>query len=201
MYIERLAGFHCPHGTIEIPLNILNAFTFTEESLEHWLALAEETSERRVRKIDAHGELVNLTRDEAATFAPHIRELGKFSVVCTNAQNFAQVYQFGITTMIGAEKMARYVAPMNEEVKTLYGRIGWSYPFPEFIPITRVPEELVAPFDEPSRRALREFGIKGALSICVADDGEGVGARLDALLSRDYAEFFPLPPTAERIAK
>ncbi len=201
MYIERLAGFHCPHGTIEIPLNILNAFTFTEESLEHWLALAEETSERRVRKIDAHGELVNLTRDEAATFAAHIREFGKFSVVCTNAQNFAQVYQFGITTMIGAEKMARYVAPMNEEVKTLYGRIGWSYPFPEFIPITRVPEELVAPFDEPSRRALRKFGIKGALSICVADYGEGVGARLDALLSRDYAEFFPLPPTAERKTK
>jgi hypothetical protein len=191
MYIERLAGFHLPHGTIEVPLNILNAFTFTQESIEHWLALAEETSERRVRKIDAHGELVNLTRDEAGTFAAHVRELGRFWVVCTNTQNFAQVYQLGIATMIGAEKMARYVAPMNAEVRTLYGRIGWSYPFPEFIPITRIPEEFVVPSDEPSRRTLRHFGIKGTLSICVADHGEGVGARLDSLLSRCYAELFP----------
>lgn len=198
MYIERLVGFHFPHGTIEVPLNILNAFTFTQESLERWFALAEETSARRVRKIDACGELVNLTRDEAATLAAHVRELEGFSVICTNTQNFAQVYQFGITTMVGAEKMARYLEPMNAEVGTLYGRIGWSYPFPEFIPITRIPEELVVPPDEPSRGVLRDFGIKGALSICVADHGEGFGARLEALLSRCYTELFPLPPAAEQ---
>jgi hypothetical protein len=200
MYIERLVGFHFPHGTIEVPLNILNAFTFTQQNLEHWLALAEETSERRVRKIDASGELVNLTRGEAATLAAHARELERFSVICTNTQNFAQVYQFGITTMVGAEKMARYLEPMNAEVGTLYGRIGWSYPVPEFIPITRIPEELVAPSDEPSRGALRGSGIKGALSICAADYGEGLGARFETLLSRCYAELFPLPPIAERTA-
>jgi hypothetical protein len=198
MSIERLAGFHLPHGTIEVPLNIINAFTFTQESLERWLALDEEMPARRMRTIDASGELVNLPRDEVVTFAARIRELGKFPVICTNTQNFAQVYQFGITTMIGAEKMARYVEPMNAEVETLHGRLGWSYPFPEFIPITRIPEELVAPPDEPSRRVLRVFGIKGALSICVADHGEGLAARLEALLSRRYGEVFALPPTAKR---
>lgn len=198
MSIERLAGFHLPHGTIEVPLNILNAFTFTQESLEHWLAVTQATSERRVRKIDAAGALVDLTRDEAATLTAHVRELENFSVICSNAQSFAQVYQFGITTMVGAEKMARYLEPMNAEVATLHGRIGWSYPFPEFIPITRIPDELVAPPDEPSRRALRDFEIKGALSICVADHGEGLAARLDALLSQRYAELFPLPPAAEQ---
>jgi hypothetical protein len=197
MSIERLAGFHLPHGTIEVPLNILNAFTFAQESLEHWLALTQATSERRVRKIDAAGALVNLTRDDATTLAAHVRELERFSVICSNAQSFAQVYQFGITTMVGAEKMARYLEPMNAEVATLYGRIGWSYPFPEFIPITRIPEELVAPHDEPSRRALRDSGIKGALSICVADHGEGLGPRLEALLSQRYADLFPLPPAVE----
>jgi|GEM_PF-2041472 len=201
MSIERLAGFHLAHGTIEVPLNILNAFTFTQESLEHWLALAEATSERRVRKIDAAGALVDLTREEAAARAARVRELARFSVICTNTQNFAQVYQFGITTMVGAEKMARYLEPMNTEVETLYGRIGWSYPFPEFIPITRIPEELVAPADEPSRRELRACGIKGALSIGVADHGAGLAARLEALLSRCYADLFPLPPAAEQRAQ
>jgi hypothetical protein len=189
MQIERLAGFHSPHGTVEVPLNILNAFTFTEESLERWVALAEETPERRVRKIDAGGELADLARDEAATYAAHIRELGRYPIVCTNAQNFAQVYRLGITTMIGAELMARYVVPMNEDIRALFERIGWSHPFPEFIPITRMPEEITAPADEPSWRALRASGIKGALSICVADHREAVAARLDPLLSRPYAEF------------
>jgi hypothetical protein len=54
-----------------------------------------------------------------------------------------------------------------------------------------MPEEALAPADEPSRRALQAFGVKGALSICVADHGEAVAARLDPLLSRPYAEFHP----------
>src|SRR5262249_41911321 len=33
LHLERVAGFHLPHGTIEVPLNVLNAFTFTTENL------------------------------------------------------------------------------------------------------------------------------------------------------------------------
>jgi hypothetical protein len=196
MAIERHAGFHLPHGTIEVPLNLLNAFTFTRECLARWAALAEETSEQRVRMIDESGELVELTREEAASRAAHTHELEKFSVICTNAQNFAQVYQFGVTTMIGAEKMALYLRPMNAEITALYDRLGWSYPFPEFIPITRIPQQFVMPRDEPSRRALHDFGLKGALSICAADHGENFGASLDGLLSQPYGELFPLAPQA-----
>ena len=200
MATERHAGFHLPQGTIEVPLNLLNAFTFSQESLERWVALAEETSARRVRVIDECGELSELTRAEATARAAHAHELGKFSVICTNAQNFAQVYQFGVTTMIGAEKMALYLQPMNTEIAALYGRLAWSYRFPDFIPVTRIPEEFVMPRDEPSRRALGNFGLKGALSVCAADQGENFGESLEPLLSRRYAELFPSEPQAARAA-
>lgn len=194
MAIERHAGFHLPHATIEVPLNLLNAFTFTRESLGCWVALAEETSQRRVQIIDECGEVIELTREVAASRAAHTHELGRFSVICTNAQSFAQVYQFGVTTMIGAEKMALYLQPMNAEIAALHARLGWSYQFPEFIPITHIPEEFVMPRDEPSRRALRDFGLKGALSICAADHGRDFGASLEPLLSRRYDELvFPMP--------
>jgi hypothetical protein len=148
-----------------------------------------------VRTIDRCGTLTTLSREYAATYAAHIRELGRFPIVCTNAQNFAQVYQFGTTSMIGAEKMARYVEPMNEDVLALHRRLGWAYPIPRFIPITRMAE---APRDDG--RALQAFGIKTSLPICVADYGEGLAARLDALLSKDYDEFTPVPARDEHVS-
>ncbi|HEV8319085.1 MAG TPA: hypothetical protein VGQ10_16850 [Vicinamibacterales bacterium] len=194
MHLERLAEFHLPHGTIEVPMNVVNAFTFTTESLADWVGLAEDLSARRVRTIDPAGELADLSREEAVRYTGHTQELGRFPIVSTNAQNFAQVYQFGITVMIGAEKMALYTGPMHEEIDALFRRLGWSYPFPKFIPITRIPDACVAPVDEPSRQALRAFGIRNSLPICVADHGAGLAARLDPLLSCDYAEFSPPLP-------
>jgi hypothetical protein len=191
--IERIADLHLPHGTIEVPLNILNAFTFTEESLKQWIDLTGQTP-GQVRYVDASGELAVLPHHESALYAARIRELGSYPIVCTNAQSFAQVYQFGITCMIGAEKMARYLLAMNEDIKRLYDQIGWSYPFPEFIPITRIPAELVAPIDEPSVSILHEFGLAGSLPICVADHGDNLAQRLNAMLPRDYAEFAPPAP-------
>lgn len=194
-YIERLAGFHLPHMTIEVPLNILNAFTFTRESLLMWFDLASELRHESIansiRKINESGELAWLRREEAAIYAAGIRQINRFPIVCTNTQNFAQVYQFGITCMIGAEKMARYVASMNEEVRQLYSRIDWHYELPEFIPITRIPAELVAPIDELSCRALQKYGFNTSLPICVADYGDLLAVRLDTLLTSDYRDFFP----------
>jgi hypothetical protein len=191
MQLERLAGFHHSHGTIEIPLNILNAFTFSRGNAAPLLALAGERAEWGARTIDGNGELVALAADDIVRIAAQARDLEKFPVICANTLNFAQVYQFGISAMIGAEKMARYVAPMNEEIEALNVRIGWSSPVPDFIPITRVPEPSLGQPDAPSQRALQGHGIKCPLSIYVADQGDGLAGRLQALLSKDYAEFLP----------
>lgn len=186
--LEREAGFHLPHGTLEAPLNLLNAAVFRDESLAAWAAALERVSTRRFRTVGTSGELVELGAANAPAAAA---ALAGASLIGPNFLSFAQIYAFGITALIGAEKMARYVAEMNGEVAALHAAIGWKHPFPALVPITRLPIGEVVPLDEDARSALAGWGIAASLPIAVADHGSRLKERLDALLAREYREMFP----------
>lgn len=192
MHLERRAGFHRPGGTIEVPLDLLAGFTFERESLEGWAAALAEVSPKRLRAPDERGELAELGPREIAARAGRTGEVDRFPLVCPNFLHFAQVYRLGVTSMLGAEKMARYVAPMNELIAAFFERLGRPCPPPpRLIPVTRIPVAEVLPLDEPGRRALAESGLAQSLPIAVADHGAALAERLDALLGRDYAEVYP----------
>jgi hypothetical protein len=191
LHLERRAGFHRPQGLIEVPLDLLSAFTFERESLPAWAAALAGVSDKRLRIPDAGGELVPLGPEEVAAWAG--REPGaRAPLVCPNFLHFALVYRLGISAMLGAEKMARYVAPMNGDIAAIFTRLGQpSPPAPRLIPITRVPVEEVLPLDPEGRRVLAESGLKQSLPIAVADHGPALAGRLASLLDRDYAELYP----------
>jgi hypothetical protein len=189
--LERRAGLHEPNGTIEAPLNIINAMTFGRESLDQWLEWAQSMPSIKIKTLNRDGELAEISEAGRAAHAADLSDLRGFPVLCSNYANFAQVYQFGITTMVGAEKMAHYVGRMNEIIGELQGRFGWRYPYPLFIPITRVDTEAIEPGDEPSRRFLESYAISVTLPVAVADYGAAVRERLDRLLDSEYGDFFP----------
>lgn len=192
--LERRAGLHEPNGTIEAPLNIINALTFERERLDEWLDFAQSIPSIKIKTLDRDGELAEISQSECAAYAANLSDLRGFPILCSNYANFAQVYQFGITTMIGAEKMAHYVKGMNEIICHLYTRCGWHYPYPLFIPVTRVNMETIKPADEPSRRFLEGYKISATLPISVADYDVSMRERLDRLLDLDYGDFFPVEP-------
>jgi hypothetical protein len=189
--LERRAGLHEPNGTIEVPLNIINALTFKRERLDEWLDWAQSMPSIKIKTLNSDGELAEISKAECEAYTTNLSDLRGFPVLCSNYANFAQVYQFGITTMIGAEKMAHYVEQMNEIICDLQNRCGWHYPYPLFIPITRADTETIKPDDEPSRRFLESYGISVTLPIAVADYGASIRDRLDRLLDSEYSDFFP----------
>jgi hypothetical protein len=94
--------------------------------------------------------------------------------------------------MIGAEKMARYVAPMNSDIAEIYRRAGTApHEPPELIPVTRVPLEQIGVEDLATRSALAEWSIRLSLPIAVADHGAELGRRMERLLDFDYDELHP----------
>jgi hypothetical protein len=190
--LERAAGFHAEGRMIEVPLNILNAFTFGEESLADWMRAVREVTDRGVRTVNASGEAENLDADRAAEYAANRHDLGGHAILFANAANFAQVYRLGVSAMIGAEKMARYVAPMNADIAEIYRRAGTTqHEPPELIPVTRVPLDQIGVEDLATRSALAEWSIRLSLPIAVADHGAELGRRMERLLDFDYDELYP----------
>ncbi len=179
MHVERAAGFHLPGGTMEVPLNLLNAFTLTVDGPARWIALAGGMD--GARRVADNGELEAMNEPCPATLRAH-------AVICTNTQSFAQVYQFGISAMTGAEKMARYVPAMNAEIESLYRRLERSYPAPELVTIAKLPEDPGAPAADTWPE---DAGITAPLAIRVADHGQRLASLFEPLLSRRFAEFMP----------
>jgi len=188
-FLERHSGLHEPSGIVEVPLNIVNAVTFQQENIWTWLDFAHQASSIAIRTLDDNGQIVALDPNKCQCYSANLGDLKGYPILGSNFANFAQVYRFGLTTMIGAEKMVRYVGEMNDVIRRLYGHCGLDYSPPLFVPITTAPLETVLPVDEDAQRFLRGFRISTTLPILTADYGATVRERLDRLLALDYAAF------------
>jgi len=190
--LERTAGFHVDGRMLEVPLNILNAFTFGEESLRDWMRAVSDVTGRSVRTVSASGEAEDLDPQRADEYTANRNDLAAYAILFPNTANFAQVYRLGVSAMIGAEKMARYVAPMNDDIAAIFRRAGTEpHPAPELIPVTRVPLEQIGVEDLATRGALAQWGIRLSLPIAVADHGPNLGGRLERLLDLAYDDLYP----------
>lgn len=190
--LERRAGFHVDGRIVEVPLNILNAFTFGDEALADWMRAVSEVTGKTVRTVDANGELEDLDATRAGEYTANRHDLTSHAILFPNTANFAQVYRLGVSAMIGAEKMARYVAPMNDDIAEIVRRAGaQQHDPPELISVTRVPLDEIGVEDAATRGALAEWGIRLSLPIAVADHGAGLGTRMERLLDLDYHELHP----------
>ncbi len=195
-HIERQAGFHLPGASLDVPLNLLAGFTFRRHDPAAWAAASEAVAGRSLRAVSPEGELTRLSAQDLSAWAGGCPELERLRVVMPNFAAFAQIYRLGVSVLVGAEKMARYVAPMNAEIAALLAAVGESAPAPRLIPITRFPVSEAAPLDEPTRAELGRAGLTHSLPLAVADFGAGLSERFAVLLDRSYREFFPVEELA-----
>jgi hypothetical protein len=181
--IERAAGLHEDRGLLDVPLNILTAWTFQTEDPRKWSAHFGP-----MRTIDAKGELSPMDDTALENLNPErLKRLNEVVLVAPNYMNFAQAYRFGLSAMTGGPKMRKYVPEMNPVIESFFAQDGRVHSAPQLIALTSVPADRIVPIDEKSGAFLKEKGITGCLSIGCVDHGVGIRRNLDRLLDAEYS--------------
>ena len=192
--LERVVGFHPPHRTIEVPIDVLNRFTVSELGLLPWFGIVAATGQHlRVQRDSASMDV--LTRPEATELAAGGASWPKPAVVGTNRVNIAQFYWLGISLMVGGPAMATYIPEMNPWIAGFAsGSVRWPGEPPQLVPVTRVPAVELLGLGQEAARSQREWGISTSLSLTASAEGERAAERLGPVLSTDYAELFDRRP-------
>jgi hypothetical protein len=201
-YLERVMGFHVPHRTIEVPIDLLNRFTIAETGLLPWFdILAEKGQTLRLERDNA--SMTMLTRAEAKALASTGSAWLERAVVGSNQVNIAQIYQLGLSLMLGGSKMAVYIPEMNRWIPGFADKIAsWCYSPPPLLPITQAPVVELTGLASEAACCHREWGISTSVALLASAEGEQAAERLEAMLAVDYAELFDraltgkYPPTS-----
>lgn len=196
--LERALGFHVPGRLLEIPIDLLNRFTISESGLVPWFDAVTAAGQRlRVERDNAPMDI--LARPEAEELASSAGSWLEPAVVGSNQVNIAQIYQLGISLMIGGPKMAKYIPEMNPWIAGFAAEIaGWSCEQPELVPVTRVPVTELLGLDQEAAYSMREWGISTSLSLVASARRESVAAMLEPMLTTDYARLFEPEPQPAR---
>jgi hypothetical protein len=187
--IERHAGLHGERPLIEVPLGLLNAFTIREEGIVRWRETLAEFG-MSFRATDANGSLVEVPPDAVEDAVRAGR-----SLLCPNAINLAQVHLLGISCMIGAEQMAKYVPETADLIDRFVERLGLGCHQPELVSLTDAPIAAALGHDAETIARLAEDGLRGSLSVGAVDIGSRVAVNLDCLVGAEHAELLRSPRT------
>ncbi|MDQ3936969.1 MAG: hypothetical protein M3340_20320, partial [Actinomycetota bacterium] len=183
-FVERHAGLHGSHPPVEAPIELLNAFSLGHDGVERWAAALAELG-ATFRTTDDSGRLVEVGEPAAVRPADVRARL----LLCPNAANLAQVQLLGISVMVGAERMSKYVPEMADDMARLTGRLGLAHQPPELLGFTGIPIAEVLGHDARTVERFAEDGLRGSLPVGAADIGPEVAANLDRLLDRDCGGF------------
>ena len=189
-FLERVAGFHVPHRTVEVPIDLLNRFTINETGLLRWFdILAAAGLTLRLERDNA--PMTVLTRADAEVLASMETPWPERAVIAPNRVNFAQFYRIGLSLMLGGRAMAAYVPEMNAEIDRFATEIaGWTCAPPSFFPFTRVPFVELLELEQEAARCQGEWGISTSLSLVASAVGGQAAERLEPMLAMDYGELF-----------
>jgi hypothetical protein len=188
--VERAMGFHVPHRTVELPIDLLNRFMIARAGLLPWFdTMTAAGQPLRLERRDA--PMTVLTRVEAESLAATGEEWLQRAVIAPNRMNIAQFYRLGLSLMIGGPKMAVYIPEMNDWIAGFAGDgDDWTCEPPSFVPVTSVPVVELLGLAEEATYCEREWGISTALSPVATALGERAAELLEPMLSHDYADLF-----------
>lgn len=185
--VERRAGLRGKRPLIEVPLALLCAFAIGEDGVSRWQETMAEFG-MSFRTADSSGRLVAVPPDAAEAVVRVGRRL-----LCPNAINLAQVQLLGVSCMIGAERMAKYVPETATVVKRFVRRMGFSPRQPELVHLTDVPVIAALEHDPETVARLAEDRLRGSLAVGAADIGPRVADNLDRLVDAEDAELLRPP--------
>ncbi|MEW2621378.1 hypothetical protein [Streptomyces sp. NPDC048106] len=180
--LERGVGLHLPHATVEIPLDLMNVHSLTAASLPLWRE-AMYDNDLTLRVIGDDLELREADRAEAAGLpAPDPHDI-RTTLICPNYLNLWHSYRLQLSATIGTERMAGYEAAMASVLAPFLDRIGENEPFPQFLGMSKVNLDAVAPLPGDLLAQLREAGGRPSFPLYLATHGEDLLPALDRMLT------------------
>jgi hypothetical protein len=227
-FVERCAGLHGLPPMVEVPIDLLNAFSLHEDGIELWASALAHFG-MSFRTTDAAGRLVEVAPPgrgqegegtggtatvrgenakragakvdvEVAEATTQLSTARPRPLLCPNAINLAQAQLFGLSFMIGAERMSEYVPRTADMIGRVVERLGFPNRPPRFVGVTDVPIAEVLEHDPATRACFAVDGLLGSLPVGAADIGGRVAANLERLFSTDSSRFAEAPPFAETAA-
>jgi hypothetical protein len=182
LVLERALGFHSPDGTVEIPIDLMNAFSLrgTEGS---WSQALYDMG-LPLRRVTPASELEYLGCPDTSMIAEadplNIRD----TLISHNFINVGLAFRLGLSVTMGAEKMTVYEAEMNEVLADFFTRIGERAYFPGFLGVRSLDLQKVAPLPARTEEQLAALGGRRSLPVYAAVYGASLRDRLDGMLSQ-----------------
>ncbi|MFD0883330.1 hypothetical protein ACFQ08_01990 [Streptosporangium algeriense] len=178
MAIERHLGMHDAGGTLEVPLDMLNAFSLRGDACSRWRQALDDLG-LELRVIGDDLELH--TASPETSVRPEATEVAT-TCFCPNYVNLAQAYRMGLSVTMGAEKMTGYLDEMHDVVSKFFALIGEDHVFPQFLGVSGVDLEELAPLPEGLRQEINRAGGRPSLPLYAGVFGEELLPRLDRAL-------------------
>ena len=181
MSLERACGLHDAGGTVEVPIDVLNAFSLRGAAWPRWRLACGELG-LPLRAVTAGNELRPLADAEAAGLAPPDPLDPRQTVICHNYLNMGQAYRLGVGVTVGAEKMSAYEPEMNRVIDSFFAVLGEQVRPPRFLGVQAIALDRLAPLDEQAAAGLERLGGRPSLPLYAATYGGSLAAALDRAL-------------------
>jgi hypothetical protein len=183
MSLERACGLHDAGGTVEVPVDVLNAFSLRGGDWPRWRRACAELG-LPLRAVTAGSELRPLAAGEAAELAPPDPLDPRQTVICHNYLNMGQAYRLGVGVTVGAEKMSAYEPEMNRVLDQFFTVLGEQVRPPRFLGVQRIALDSLAPLGADITAGLERLGGRPSLPLYAASYGGALAAALDRALAQ-----------------
>jgi hypothetical protein len=181
MSLERACGLHDADGTVEVPIDALNAFSLRGADWPRWRRACSELG-LPLRTVTAGNELRPLTAGEAGELAPPDPLDPRQTIVCHNYLNMGQAYRLGVGVTVGAEKMSAYEPEMNRVLGRFFAALGEQVRPPRFLGVQAIALDKLAPLNAEIAAGLERLGGRPSLPLYAAQYSGSLAAMLDRAL-------------------
>jgi hypothetical protein len=173
---------HDAFGTVEVPIDVLNAFSLRGAGWPRWRRACGELG-LPLRAVSAGNELRPLTGGEAAELDPPDPLDPWQTIVCHNYLNMGQAYRLGVGVTVGAEKMSVYEPEMNGVLDRFFAVLGEQVRPPRFLGVQAIALDKLAPLDAETAAGLERSGGRPSLPLYAAQYAGSLAAVLDRALT------------------
>ncbi|MEV8021316.1 hypothetical protein AB0O76_34275 [Streptomyces sp. NPDC086554] len=178
MGLEREVGLHLADGTVEIPVDLMNAFSLREGEFLRWHRAIYRQG-LFLRRIGEDRRLHPLSADEAATLGPGDPLRPETTLICPNHVNLGHAHRMGVSATIGADRMASYEQEMTGVLAAFLAELGESHAPPQFLGVAGLDLDRLLPLPERLRDELAAEGGKASLPLYAAFHGGQLVPLLD----------------------
>ena len=181
MSLERACGLHDADGTVEVPVDLMNAFSLRGAAWPRWRRACGELG-LPLRAVTAGNELRQLADGEAAQLAPPDPLDPRQTIFCHNYLNMGHAYRLGVGVTVGAEKMSVYEPEMNRVLGRFFAVLGEPVRPPRFLGVQAIALDRLAPLDPEIAADLERLGGRASLPLYAVQYGGSLSGALDRAL-------------------